>query len=277
MESVGRVCVKCGGPISFMQGSTAKFCRGCRDRQARVGGKELHLKRRAVEAKKADKFLVHSCLSNALDPWDASRCQCRLLIAGSKAERLIGRGDGVDFDTRKQIFCERSIVIVGKLKQTPRSQTVEKAHIERISEESSLGSRDREKIKQFQAAIGEDKGWRERERLESDRADFYQFLTVQALNIRQVPAEEYDEMVRNDYWRGRALFNRGAFKDERTAVGVDGLNLRTAIEVEKEAEHEDVEHEDTEQDAEETLTVKMEEEMDAEPTEAILVGEDQWV
>jgi len=238
-----------------MRGAGAKWCSGeCRNiyrKQVRAGGKALHHKKRAVESKKADRFLTHTCLSNGLDPWDAARCLCRLEVSGLKAERLIGSGEAVDLASRKQIFCERSIVIVGKSKRAPRAALVDRAHLERaFHNEKARKGKSFEDLKRLVAQGRADRAAEERVRIEilgELQVEFLRSITV------EVPAEQFDKQ-KADAWGRPFLFST---TEERTAVGVDGLNLRTVIEVEKEVEYEDVERE-------ETPAVETEQEPDAE-------------
>jgi len=239
----------------------SKRCFACAEakkrekQQIRIGGQALNLQKRATGIKREGFVLVHSCISGGgagLDPFDVSRCKCKKQVSPEEASRLVGAGSAVDFRFRNAIFTGGPIILSSKHLRAPRSQTIEKAHIERLVGERDL---DLQRVKQLQAALDGDKFWRERERIESERADIYQQLTIEALNIRQIPAEEYDAMVRNDFWVGRALFNRDAFQDERGSIGVDVLRSPVEIEAEEETEAKEVEPEEMEADSPRNLSV----------------------
>lgn len=201
-----RLCLFCGGSISLMRAARSKFCsKDCGQKyrkQEKDGGKELALKYKEREARAQGRMemLVHSCLANPLDPFVPANCRCHFWLSYDDAEMLIKSGDAVDFASRRSIWCQHPILLTGVVKKAPRSATIERPHIERMLDEPE--------VVLFEC-----------EDIESERMDFYQFLTVQALNIRQVPADEYDRMEQQDPWRGRAILV--TFKDERSSVGSD--------------------------------------------------------
>ena len=227
MSSESRVCLQCAGRISSLRRSGTKFCsKTCGALDKRNGsraGKELSLSKRAVTAKRKGQFLLHSCIPGGgagLDPFDSDRCKCRKLLTERQATALVARGEAVDFDTRTEVFNERSLVLIGKLLRTPRSATCERPHVERLVETGSAIKAKRKysekQLREMHDAVELDK--REKAYEQDYRLEHYNDLTLEARRtwIREVPAEEYDAAKRRDW--GRALFTN--YKEGRTAGGI---------------------------------------------------------
>src|SRR5260370_3869728 len=217
MSSEKRVCLQCGSPISSMR--RGKFCnRDCGDvyRQlAKQGGREIGIVKRECAAVRSGYVLFHNCIPGGgagLDPFVPELCRCRKTISFEKAKSLVARGEALDFETRKQFFNDRAIVQIGKMLRTPRSMSIEKANIQRSVEHHSTKTKDKtiaemKAVIEMKAVVAKDKAWRDQEELE--RMEHYQFLTVQGMRIVQVPADQYDEMMANDPWRGRCPWHTG--------------------------------------------------------------------
>jgi hypothetical protein len=227
MSAEVRLCLQCRSHISSMR--RGKFCnRECRDLYAklvRLGGKEIGIRKRECAAVRTGFVLFHNCIPGGgagLDPFFPELCRCRKTVTMEKAKILVARGEAIDFATRKPFFDDRAIAQVGKLLRTPRSASIEKSHVERsvgILKRAPRRKRVRN-LEELQAAIAVDKQWREEE--EQIRMEHYQFLTVQSMRIVQIPADEYDEMMRNDPWQGRCPWESGiGIADDRSSVSKD--------------------------------------------------------
>jgi hypothetical protein len=140
--------------------------------------------------------------------------------------------------------------------------SIEKANCERATQDYTSKRKTKDKtIEEMQKAIAQDKLERAQEELL--RMDIYQALSVEAMRIVQIPADQYDEMKCNDPFEGRCLFS---FPDERSSAGIDvspfsrwDAEVEELIEDKPEIETEAVEEEEPER--EDGLTVVTAEEM----------------
>ena len=230
MSSEARVCLQCAVRISSLRRSGTKFCsKTCgalNKRNVRQSGKKLSLTRLSIKTKKNGSVLFHDCIfggGGGVDPFVPERCKCKKTISEEKAQSLIARGEALDFESRMPVFTGGAIVQVGKLLRTPRSATVEKAHVERLTETASAirakSKYSEKQLREMHDAVELDK--REKAYEQAYRLEHYNDLTMEARRawIREVPADKYDAAKRRDW--GRALFTN--YKDERTpgGIGVD--------------------------------------------------------
>jgi len=203
--------------------------------------------RRAVKTKILGN-LLHNCLTNAANP-ETKRCFCRTRINDEEARRLIENGDAVNFDSRSPVFIEGApLLVVGKVKKTPRSATVEQCHMERMTERASsirATEKRQKEIEELQKAVEQDRAERKNE--EAVRLEIYGELTQAERRswIVKVPADEYDKAERSA--RGRAVFV--SVHEERTPGGigidVDPVTLRPIAPVEIIEEDEEIEQLDS--------------------------------
>ena len=222
-DSVERVCEVCNQEIPKWKSKGVTVCSvACRFERRKQKVKEANAKRKPIQAKK-NGVLFHDCVfggGGGVDPFVPERCKCKKTVSEEQAKRLIARGDALDFATRMAVFAEGPIVQIGKLLRTPRSATIESAHISRLVETgSAIKAKSKFTDKQLRAmhdAVELEK--RERAQEESMRLDIYGELTAAARRewIVQVKAEEYDAAKRRDW--GRALFTN--YKEGRTQGGI---------------------------------------------------------
>lgn len=82
--------------------------------------------------------LVHSCFSQALGHPQPPKCNCKKEVAYEEAKRLVRIGEAdwlVVFRKKARSgFPTSRAIVMETHKQTPRVQTIEKAHIERLVE-----------------------------------------------------------------------------------------------------------------------------------------------
>jgi hypothetical protein len=230
-DSVERVCEVCNQEIPKWRSKSATVCSfGCqlkrraeKRQEAAEKRKEKRKTERKVKAK--DSVLFHDCIfggGGGIDPFVPWRCKCRKLVSEEKAQSLIARGEALDFETRTPVFAGGAIVQIGKLLRTPRSATVEKAHVARLVEKPEKKAREKTKsLEELRVAVAQDKAERFEE--EQLRLEIFNELTVDAQRrwIVQVPAEEYDAKER-DSWGRPGTFS---FDEERTSHGVDVVGL----------------------------------------------------
>jgi hypothetical protein len=141
--------------------------------------------------------------------------------------------------------------------------SIEKANVSRATETYSTKEKTISKSAEaLRQAIANDK--LERDKEERVRMAVYQRIGVLSLNIKQIPADQYDEMKRNDPFEGRCLFS---FADERSGAGIDvtpfsrwDAEVEELIEDKPEIETEAVEEEEPER--EDGLTVVSVEELE---------------
>ena len=187
-----RLCATCSEPVSKMR--SGKFC--SRECAAGIG-----------------RVLVHSCLSNILDP-SRPTCLCKYRVSASLAKRMINRGEAVSFTTRTDVF-DNGPLLAKIASRTPRSATIEKNHIlggvgitEGLKRRSS--ARDAREIERLRELVEADRAARAEEMRQ--RWDIYAELDRAmwaALTVPEVP----------DAWgEGRCLFAT-SWEDERTSHG----------------------------------------------------------
>jgi hypothetical protein len=268
MSSEKRVCLFCSSEIPKWRAKNTKHC----SIKCKVGWTEKENQRKKEERKAANPktttgSILHQCLSNALDA--AIPCKCRKRISDEDAKKLVAKGGAVDYTTRAAVFVDgQPLLITGKHLKFPRAATIERPHAERATQDLfTIKGKVRVKertIEEMQKAIVQDKLERAEEELL--RMDIYQALSVEAMRIVQVPAEQYDEMKANDPWRGRCPWENGiGIADERSSVSKDVSEPRDFLLLESEVlreEEEEIETDQPEHDEEEdSLTVVTVEEM----------------
>jgi hypothetical protein len=252
MTSEVRLCQQCSSPISAMRRGNfcSKSCGAKHYNLVKQGGQELNVTRKSCAAIRKGMVIFHRCIlggGEGLDPFFADRCRCSKKVSFEKAASLVGRGEAIDFVTRKPYFEDRDIIQIGILKQTPRAATIEKSHMERATEtHTTKRGTESQNVEALRAAVKEDRMLRDME--ERVRMVVYQVIGVKALKIKQIPAEEYDQMQNSDPWRGRAIF--ASSSDERTFSKDAPPDYATFTRWDAEVEDEDVEPE-TELKAEE--------------------------
>ena len=220
-----RNCVFCGNRISSLRGSKTQFCSNvCRDefnKSLRPKRKREALKQREATVKTINRVIVHSCLSDALDPFEAARfCKCRLLMSSEKAKEWVAEGSAVDFETRKPIFCDRAILVVGKRKRSPRAALIDRAHLERAygGGQESL----KHNIDTLSRLATEDRAnHAEEEKIRFEVLDGLQMAFLNELK-RLVPADIYDKEEAENWGRPFTF----SIEDERTSHGKDGFSPR---------------------------------------------------
>src|SRR5258708_925528 len=191
MSSEKRVCSQCGTEIGSLRSSTAKFCGRCREqnkRDVRRCRKELSLARRSIKAKQTGSVIFHSCLSRAeVDPFVPEHCRCRKMVSEEEAQVLVDQGAALDFASRLPMFSSGPIIQIGKAKRTPRSTTVEKAHIIRLVQRKAGAKKDKT-LEQLKEAVARDKAERFEE--EQLRLEIYGDIQLEFLKkmIVEIPA-----------------------------------------------------------------------------------------
>jgi hypothetical protein len=82
--------------------------------------------------------LVHSCFAQESGEPQPAKCSCKKLVAYEEAKRLVKVGEAdwlmVYKKAAKHAFPTSRAVVLSYQKQTPRVQTIERTHIERIIE-----------------------------------------------------------------------------------------------------------------------------------------------
>ena len=225
MSSVERVCEVCLKEIPTWKSKGTTVCSvTCRFERRKQKAKEANGKRKADRQLK-DSILFHNCFfggGGESDPFVPSRCKCRKFVSEEEAQSFIALGEAIDFETRVPAFTGRAIVQIGKLKRTPRSATVEKAHISRLVEKPKTKANARERtLEELQAAVKQDQAERFEE--EKWRLEIYGELNTEFLHslIREVSADQYDHQEREAFGRP-GIFS---FEEERTSHGVDVVSL----------------------------------------------------
>jgi hypothetical protein len=227
-DSVERVCEVCNQEIPKWKSKGTTVCSvGCRFERRERKRKEANAKRKPIKAKRSG-VLFHDCVfggGGGIDPFMPERCKCKKMVSEEWAKSLIARGEALDFETRTPAFTGGSIVQIGKLLRTPRSATIERPHLERLTETASaIKAKSKYSEMQLRAmhdAVELEK--REKAREESMRMEIYGELTEAARQawIVEIPADEYDAAKRRDW--GRALFTN--YKEGRTQGGI-GIDVR---------------------------------------------------
>ncbi len=266
-----RLCEVCSSDIPKWKSAGTTVCSigfkfKRREQKRKEARAKLKEKRESSRSKQNGSVIFHSCIfggGEGVDPFVPERCNCRKLVSEDQAKSLIARGEALDFETRTPVFADGAIVQIGKLLRTPRSATVEKAHVERLvgitkSKDKTLKQLS---LEELQNKVQVDRALLQQE--ESMRLEIYGELTASARRawIREVPAEEYDAAERQAW--GRALFTN--YNDERTPGGI-------GVDVDPSLWNGEFEKSETELCDDETETEKEEiEESDERTAEEVLV------
>ena len=213
-----RFCEVCSSEIPKWKSKGTTVCSvTCRFERRKQKVKEANEKRKITGS------VLHSCLDNGLG-LSPIKCLCRKRINDAEAQRLVDVGDAVHFMTRLPKFVTgEPLLIVGKRIRTPRSATLDRTNLERLTETASAirakGKFTDEQLRAMHDAAELEK--RERAHEEKMRMEIYGELTASARRewIVHVKADEYDAAKHRDW--GRPIFSN--FKDERTpgGIGVD--------------------------------------------------------
>ena len=130
-----RVCVVCNNKISSMRRSGV--CHPCASARRAKLNRETREKAREAKAKAREaigKVIVHACISNTeVDPI-STICGCKKTVSKADAYLLVKHGFAVAATTRKFAYDGGAVVFTSPAYRTPRSATIEKAHIERGTE-----------------------------------------------------------------------------------------------------------------------------------------------
>lgn len=222
-DSVERVCEVCNQEIPKWKSKGTTVCSvKCKFERRERRNEEAREKRKAegrVNVKRAEGSVLHSCLSNAIDP-PRKFCRCKERLTDDAASKLVSDGHAVNFQTRLPEFvASEPLLLTGRKLRAPRSSTVERPHMERLVQRK-VKSKDKS-IEELQAAVKQDQAERFEE--EQLRLEIYNELTVTAQQkwIVQIPAEEYDAKERESYGRP-GIFS---FDEERTSHGIDIVSL----------------------------------------------------
>jgi hypothetical protein len=204
MSAVERVCELCGGLIPVWKAKNVKVCSAkCK----------FELKASKRLTKRNTGSLLHACLSTVCDP-AKPHCDCKMRITDAQAQQMLAKGEAVNFDNRNSEYVQGApLLVAGIALRPPRSETIERPHIERLTEHHK--EHDDSSLDDLRKAIEEDQALRGEE--EIVRLQIYGELTA-ALRRRwivEVPADEYDRAEREAH--GRCLF---WFSDERTPGGI---------------------------------------------------------
>jgi hypothetical protein len=141
---------------------------------------------------------VHRCLRPELNMGevpDPLTCGCREEISVEQLKERVSRGEIV------LLGPEGYACYSSKLRRAPRSQTIEKAHIERANLSKDSRKYGGKSAKELQAIVDEDKASRVLE--EQLRIEIYHEIETEerAKLIREVPAELYDRKCDDQYGR----------------------------------------------------------------------------
>ena len=222
-KSTERLCLRCEKGIPRWKAKSEKFCGGVCRLKFREEQRKLKALERALSAKSEGKITIHSCLASPLDP-RVSDCRCRQMVTEEQAKILIGRGDAVDFASRDSMFAGGPILLIGKLKRTPRVATLEKSHLERANVQYNTKHLNGKSIAELQRIADADKAERAAE--ERVRIEIYGLMTLLArvkVGKQFVRLKREPMGGRENDW-GRSIITH--FSDERTCPGADALPTR---------------------------------------------------
>jgi len=210
-----RLCEVCSSVIPEWKAKNVSTCSvRCKFQLKQAKAQSKRKERIEKNPKRSLGSVLHSCLANSLDP--AKPCRCRKRVIDDEASRLVAKGEAVNFESRLAEFIEGApILLVGRSLKFPRSATLEKAHLQRLTERKK-NAKDKT-LEELQKAVQEDRAMRAEE--EALRLEVYGELTLSAQRalVVEVPAEEYDRLEREQ--SGISILSW--FEDERSAVGVD--------------------------------------------------------
>jgi len=215
----------CVNPLSPMSRAGTK-CRSCKNAEFQAL-RTAKRDQRALVLRKQGAVLIHSCLAGEFDPFNVTRCKCKLL--GTKEEvtdlfkQYLVRNLAPDsrhadhWDGRSDVFLLNS-------NQTPRVPTLENAHILRGVEKAwSHRGKSQAQLEaehqDLQRRIAEDK----LERFEEERLRWEVWAELQDEWTRSITVE-----IPEDKWIADEKAARGDLAcrtilsiDERTSAGTD--------------------------------------------------------
>jgi len=213
-----RLCEFCSSPISSMRGPRAKFCSSkCSERQANA---------RLKKGKDPSVVVVHSCLSNEFDNFNAKKCTCRKMLGDENIQELFKQNAVRNLDPEHRRFdCwdKHDVFLIGKRVHTPRGATIERSHIERgVAQYRRLATQSPEKLK----ADAEDLERRIREdRLQQSEDEIHRWEVWAELQRRFFASltREYSDsewFAIEQVQRTLPGYVFGVGQDERTSSGV---------------------------------------------------------
>jgi len=217
-----RECVRCSSQIGSLRGPKTQFCSSaCRlefEKAKRQKCRAHALSNRSTQAGKKGRVVLHSCIYSGgagLDPWTS--CKCRKSVSHAEANRMVVQGEAI----RRPLAAGApdQLVLISKLKKSPRAALIDRAHLDRAygGSEENL-KQDVEKITKLAA---EDKTSHEQEeKLRFEVLDGLQFAFLNKLK-RVVPADEFDREEAEN--RGRPFIF--ATIEQRTTISRDTSSL----------------------------------------------------
>jgi hypothetical protein len=193
-QETGRVCLlkSCGLPISSIRNKRSKYCStGCTQR-ANYEAKKTKLDGVRI----VRKLVVHVCVEPLMDEAPTGNCSCLKQLTVEKVEHEVAIGNVVWMNDGAG---NAHAVLYAKRRMVPKAATIERTHIERgFAHLGASIDKYRKFLPNLETMIKNDDKNITIDVEEQFRMDEYQRLSVASLAslIREVPAEEFDRMER---------------------------------------------------------------------------------